>query len=140
MYNKKKSPQKDPCLEYLEQHTGAILALKDNEKEHQHQLEQLLEQTKGYFEKNYKVLNPTFMRKLYNLIKSGNNLFDLKLKVPEILYYAARQQDRSKKESSNLASLFEQIIQKASHDNHIKSIHYFAECTIAYHTYYKETN
>ena len=122
----------------LNKHKRTIIKMNSLGNENAEEVQGLLTDVKAWFEKNHEKINATFIRKLFYLIKGAKELIDLKLKVPEILYYAARQQDKERTISISLAMLYEELINQAETEEHVLSIHQFAECTIAYHTYFKE--
>ncbi len=84
-------------------------------------------------------ITSTKMRKIYELIKSSNDLNKMLLKIPYLAYMVGRETSpRSKKDLAKIYIIFKDVIEKAKDSEHIYNIKKFTEALVAYQKYYGE--
>ncbi|MGQ9746660.1 MAG: type III-A CRISPR-associated protein Csm2 [Candidatus Caldatribacteriaceae bacterium] len=84
-----------------------------------------------------KEINPTRIRKVYEIIRTAEDLPSSLLALPKLAYMVGKEEnEKRRKDLGVLYQLFSESIKKAENEQDLQGIRKFAEALVAYHNFY----
>lgn len=89
------------------------------------------------FVQDHQEINPTRMRKVYEVIRNAEKLSDLLLGLPKLAYMVGKEEQKKKKDNlGRLYVIFAESVNQAGDERALQNIRKFAEALVAYHKFY----
>lgn len=84
-----------------------------------------------------KEINPTRIRKVYEIIRASEDLSSLLLALPKLAYMVGKEEnEKRRKDLGVLYQVFSESIKEAKNEQDLQGIRKFAEALVAYHKFY----